>query len=205
MKINELVTTAHSAARARGWWDGTIRSEEEAAMLVVTEVAEASEAVRNKMPPICQFAATDPAVRTPDMTECWNWQLKPEGEATEIADVLIRICDFFGWKTWDLASAIQDGLQWTRPAKDLTITELAAACYENKSFLQHKKPLEAHLHIAHWAGKMLEGLDAENALGQCAATALAYCWSHKLPIEQAIEIKLKYNESRPYRHGGKAL
>lgn len=41
MNINELVTTAHGAARAKGWWDGVIRTEKEAAMLVVTEIAEA--------------------------------------------------------------------------------------------------------------------------------------------------------------------
>ncbi len=67
MKINELRDISHSAARSKGWWDGVIRSEEEIAMLVVTEIAEASEAVRKKLPPICQFAATDPAMRTPDM------------------------------------------------------------------------------------------------------------------------------------------
>lgn len=205
MNITELVTTAHGAARAKGWWDGVIRTEEEAAMLVVTEIAEASEAVRNKLPPICQFAATDPAMRTPDMTECWNWQLKPEGEATELADVIIRICDFFGWKTWDLAAAIQDGLTWGRAAKDMTITELAKTLAEQHSWIGNKEALAAHLYITNWAAKLTETHDAYISLGQCAALTLAYCGAKGLPIEEAINHKLRYNETRPYRHGNKAL
>lgn len=205
MNINELVNTAHGAARAKGWWDGVIRTEEEAAMLVVTEIAEASEAVRNKLPAICQFAATDPAMRTPDMTECWNWQLKPEGEATELADVIIRICDFFGWKTWDLATAIQDGLTWGQAAKDMTITELAKALAEQHSWIGNKEALAAHLYITNWAAKLTETHDAYISLGQCAALTLAYCGAKGLPIEEAINHKLRYNETRPWKHGGKLL
>lgn len=205
MNINELVTTAHGAARAKGWWDGVIRTEEEAAMLVVTEIAEASEAVRNKLPPICQFAATDPAMRTPDMTECWNWQLKPEGEATELADVIIRICDFFGWKTWDLAVAIQDGLTWGQAAKDMTITELATKLAEQHPWLTKKEPLEAHLFMTHWASSVAATHDAQVALAACAALTLAYCGAKGLPIEEAINHKLRYNSTRSYRHGGKLL
>lgn len=206
LKINELTGIAHGAARARGWWDGVIRTEEEAGMLVVTEVAEASEAVRNKLPPICAFAATDPAIRTPDDPVTWNWQLKPEGEATELADVIIRICDFFGWKTWDLATAIQDGLQWgPKTAAELTITELAERLAEQHSWLKDKNPLAAHLYITNWAAKIVETHDAYISLGQCAALTLAYCGAKGLPIEEAIGHKLKYNETRPYRHGGKAL
>lgn len=207
LKINELTSIAHKAARARGWWDGVIRTEKEAGMLVVTEIAEASEAVRSKLPPICQFAAVDPAIRTPDMEgNVWNWQLKPEGEATELADVLIRICDFFGWKTWDLAAAIQDGLPWENHAHHMTITELAQKLGETHySYMKDKTPLEAHLYITHWASKVVEQGDTCGNLGQCAAATLGYCWVKGLPIEEAIGHKLKYNETRPYRHGGKAL
>lgn len=205
MKINELVEKAHGAARAKGWWDGVIRTEEEASMLVVTEIAEASEAVRNKYPPICAFAATDPAVRTPDDMVTWNDQLKPEGEATEIGDVLIRIADFFGWKGWDLAAAVQDGLPWGDPASAMTITELATRCAAQHAWIANKQPLEAHLYITNWAAKVTETHDAYVSLGQCAALALAYCGARDLPIEQAIDIKMIYNEKRPYRHGNKAL
>lgn len=206
MNINELVTTAHGAARAKGWWDGVIRTEKEAAMLVVTEIAEASEAVRSKLPPICQFAATEPDMRTPDMKECWNWQIKPEGEATELADAIIRICDFFGWKTWDLASAIQDGLPWEKHAQHMTITELAQTLGETHySYMKDKTPLEGHLYITHWASRVVENKETFGNLGQCAAAILGYCGAKGLPIEEAINHKLRYNETRPYRHGNKAL
>lgn len=206
MKINELVTTAHGAARAKGWWDGVIRTEEEASMLVVTEVAEASEAVRNKLPAICQMSSDGKDMWEPnDQKNMWIDNLKPEGEATELADVVIRIADFFGWKDWDLGAAIQDGLAWGDLASSMAITELAQRCFAQHAWIGGKQPLEAHLYIANWATKVTETHDAYIALGQCAALTLSYCGAKGLPIEQAIELKLKYNECREYRHGNKLL
>ena len=76
--LNEWVKEIHEQAVQKGWWDKK-RKPLEVHMLFVTEIAEASEAVRAGIPPICQFAATSPGMRTPNMKECWNEQLKPEG------------------------------------------------------------------------------------------------------------------------------
>jgi hypothetical protein len=40
--------------------------------------------------------------------------------------------------------------------------------------------------------------------GRAAATlTIAFCQSNELPLEQALTLKLAYNKTRPYRHGGK--
>jgi len=212
MIAGELRDKAHGAARAKGWWEGEIRSEEEAAMLIVTEIAEASEAVRNRWPAICQFAATDPAMRTPEMAE-WNHQIKPEGEATELADVLIRIADFFGWKKWDLVEAMSGWVIWDGMSpRTMSVEELADYIGSRMPAMKDKKPLSAHLLMSKWAsrialepGTLHNHQDPKKALGHVAALVLGYCGAKGLPIEKAIEVKMKFNETRPHRHGGKAL
>lgn len=50
------------------------------------------------------------------------------------------------------------------------------------------------------AGKP-EGVPSE--LADCIIRILDYCEHVGIDIDEAIQIKMKYNESRPYRHGGK--
>jgi hypothetical protein len=57
-------------------------------MLVVSEVAEATEAVRAGFPYL-YFADG-----------------KPEGEAAELADAVIRVMDYFEARGWDLEATI---------------------------------------------------------------------------------------------------
>lgn len=89
MKINELVEQAHAMAKSKGWHERKY-TPLEIHMLVVSEVAEATEAVRKADPPIYLDDAG-----------------KPEGEAVELADAIIRIADYFGLMGWDLEGVIQ--------------------------------------------------------------------------------------------------
>lgn len=79
----------HQLARAKGWYDGAPRTPLELHMLVVGEIAEASECIRNGE----KF-----------------WRLtengKPEGELSELADAVIRIMDICASRGWDLGWAI---------------------------------------------------------------------------------------------------
>lgn len=65
-------------ARRKGWWDKDL-TPLEAHMLIVTEIAEASEAVRNGIP-----------------------DDGPHSEPKEIAGAVIRILDYCGRRGWDL-------------------------------------------------------------------------------------------------------
>lgn len=86
--INDLVKEVYENAKDKGWHESP-RSALEIHMLIVSEVAEATEAVRSNLLPIL-------------FTESG----KPEGEAIELADAVIRIMDYFGSKGWDLQQAI---------------------------------------------------------------------------------------------------
>lgn len=97
MNIQELVGEAHEQAKKSGWHDGEPRHPLVFHMLMVSELAEASEQVR---------------INAPDF---WLSELgKPEGELAELADVIIRIADYAGSRGWDLDRAIREKLDYNR-------------------------------------------------------------------------------------------
>lgn len=87
LKIKEFQKEVHALARSKGWYD-TDRSPLELQMLIVSEIAEATEAVRKGV-----------------MVE-YGENGKPEGEASEMADALIRILDYCEYRGIDLEDMI---------------------------------------------------------------------------------------------------
>ena len=101
MTITELVEQSHGTAVTKGWWEPA-KSPLEIHMLIVSEVAEAAEAARQSSDASGMFYGGDG---------------KPEGEAVELADAVIRIADYFGWKGWDLDKVLETKMRYntTRP------------------------------------------------------------------------------------------
>jgi NTP pyrophosphatase (non-canonical NTP hydrolase) len=95
MKLNDLVQEAHRNARIKGWWTEP-RSPLEIHMLMVSEIAEATECVRHGTPPVYVDEETG----------------KLEGEAVELVDVLIRLLDYFGYKEWDLETVLKAKMEY---------------------------------------------------------------------------------------------
>lgn len=92
--IKEWAEEVHANARLKGWWEGqslpllpaeTLSKH----MLIVSEVAEACEEVRSNNPKL-YFGPGG----------------KPEGEAIELADAVIRIMDYCEFVGIDLEEAI---------------------------------------------------------------------------------------------------
>lgn len=104
MKIAELQKEVHQLAKSKGWYDeGLIKSPLECHMLVVSEICEAVEEVRKGMPDIYQRVGN--ALVYPDGV--WNEHIKPEGEAIELADAVIRILDYCEYQGINLEQAIK--------------------------------------------------------------------------------------------------
>jgi len=89
VKINEFVQKAHRMAVKKGWHE-TERTPLEIHALIHSEIAEATEDARSGASAF--YAGKDG---------------KPEGEAVELADAVIRIADYFGKKNWDLEAVIK--------------------------------------------------------------------------------------------------
>lgn len=85
MTLNELAKSVHTDNVANGFWDKP-RLPIEVHMLIVTELAEATEAV-----------------------------IRNNGkEAEEVLDAMIRILDYAGNQGWDVDNLIQSKLAYNR-------------------------------------------------------------------------------------------
>lgn len=104
MKINEFAKIVHDTAKEKGWYDKE-RSPLEAHMLMVTELSEATECVRQDLPAV--YAEAETGKTLTNIQDIAQLGLKPEGEAVELVDALIRIADYFGYKGWDLEQVLQ--------------------------------------------------------------------------------------------------
>ncbi len=89
--INELIEKAHGLAREKGWYDGNAGQRNFGEMLALVH-SEASEALE--------------AYRETGMDDSVSPTGKPEGVASEFADVVIRIADMCGFYGIDLQEAI---------------------------------------------------------------------------------------------------
>lgn len=100
MTIEELVKDAYANSKAHGFHDGTLNIAEKLC-LIHSEVSEALECNRNGEP------------------DYWMSGPKPEGLATELADVVIRVADLCGALGIDLQFMLHQKMKYnsTRPHK----------------------------------------------------------------------------------------
>ena len=100
MSLSKLAEIIHSDNVKKGFYE-TPCTPLEFHMLIVSELAEATETVREDEP----FYYVENG--------------KPEGEAVEIADALIRILDYVEYRGWNIDALVEEKLAYnrTRPFK----------------------------------------------------------------------------------------
>lgn len=122
LSLNEMATRAHATAVEKGWYENDGPSPLEKHALIHSEVSEATEEVRNQKPPLYiegVFGVDKSPDKNGPITMIGLFELsatevalmfmkggKPEGEAAELADVVIRIGDLFAHKGWDLGAVV---------------------------------------------------------------------------------------------------
>jgi NTP pyrophosphatase (non-canonical NTP hydrolase) len=81
--------------------------------------------------------------------------------------------------------------------------EIIALCHSELSealeeFRNGKSPTEIY-----YANDKPEGIPTE--LADCIIRILDYCADASVDIDEAVQIKMTFNETRPHKHGGKKI
>ena len=183
MDLVELQKEAHAIAKDHGWWDEE-RTFGDLIALVHSELSEALEAYR-----VC------------GIVDCPHEHTEGAGITSELADVVIRVADMAEWLKVDLAQAREED------------EDLGEA---KQAYLEHR--LSGNLDsFGEWIAAIHEdvvdaGYHQRNRGDNLDAHLVSVIWMvqemaahYGIDLDAAIEAKMEYNRTRPYRHGGKAL
>jgi len=117
--LNELAQRCHATAKSKGWYDknGGERNDGEMLMLMVSELAEALEELRNGNNPNYIYYSPLGDIDKPYPSGADPTVLKPEGVPIELADLLIRLLDYCALRRIDIDYAIRLKMTYnmTRP------------------------------------------------------------------------------------------
>ena len=178
-KLDRWAKEIHDNATAHGFHEEK-HSPEHWLSLIMCEVAEAIEADRNDKyfkHYLSKMMVTCKHLDRLIDREKFDFFYKKNVKGTveeEFADIVIRLLDM----AVEINCSVQD-----------------YECYEfneKKIFSE-----QAYFFVTHLLGSSVYGISA--------AISFMYSWAEHLDIDldQHIEWKMKYNESRPYKHGGK--
>ena len=180
MTLAELQKAAHAIAKEKGWWDKE-RSFGDLIALVHSELSEALEAYRRNVP----------------WTGIRNSDGSLEGVPYELADVVIRIADMAEWYEENLEVYVS-----------LYEDRKGQLAYEGLAQTFGEWIMVIHMTLSHTCGAWYVREDRclwINALARAVALTYRMATHYDIDLDAAIEAKMEYNRTRPYRHGGKAL
>ena len=175
--LNSLRDKAYQCAVAHGWHEENL-SDEHFLCLVISELMEAVEADRKGSH--ADIEAFNKYENRIDFEENFERQIKGSVEE-ELADACIRLLDLAGLRNCELL--YMDRLYIC----EILFTEFS---YMLCSFITNPNKSQKdwlELHISYSLGKIF-----------------SWCKNKEINIFWHIEQKMKYNELRPYKHGGKA-
>ena len=209
MNFRELQTEAHAIAVAKGWYD-TERTFGDRVALVHSELSEALGAYRERGLESCVLAerARVTEFGCTIVDESWVTSrpvyaapvgaAKYFGVASELADVVIRVADMAEWYGVENLQEWIDSLRESDLSGITTFGEWITCCH----LLASKAMEELHQD----ANDPEHG--AQMAFGRLGSLVLliqrmAAHWG--IDLDAAIAVKMKYNRTWHYPHGGNAL
>ena len=181
MDLKALQREAHAIAKDHGCWDEE-RTFGDLIALVHSELSEALEAYRE---------SGWPWLRVNE----WRCDVhgEPMGVASELADVVIRVADMAEYYGVEFPTNSENSAVW-HIKNTGAFGDWIAECHSSVSeVLATFKRFPANPEIIDGS---LWGL-----LGHVFSMAAHY----GIDLDAAIEAKMEYNKTRPYRHRGKAL
>jgi hypothetical protein len=198
MLWNELRDRSYAQAVKSGWWD-TPRKTEELLMLMISELSEATEEVRNQRPALYQVRneVASGHLVTPDSAG-WDHSedRKPEGIAVELVDVVIRIADWYGKNKRSLENDVH------RLVTGNTLYDLNNVGQGHAWIKLEEKTLAFFFNLTEQIC-LAHAEEEYHRLGLVCWKISVYFAQRGWDLERVITLKMAYNATRPYRHGGK--
>ena len=193
MNLNELRDKAYRCAVKHGWHEEEY-SNEHFLCLVISELMEAVEADRKgKRAQVGMFKEWQgnsipltEGTRQRRFKEDFEAYIKGSVEE-ELADACIRLLDLAGLRNVDLGEVTLDELKSSEGFFDWTFTESMFFLVCN---LTNTDFIESHSFDSYLRVALME--------------IMGFCVKKDIDIFWHIEQKMKYNELRPFMHGGKA-
>lgn len=181
--LNSYRDRVYQNAVNHGWHEED-KSDDHWLCLVISELMEAVEADRSgNYADIEAFEKNE--MRELDFRENFERYIKDTVQ-DELADSCIRLLDLAGLRDLDLSGIRTDELESAEGLFNWTFTE---SMYYIVSVIAEKG-------IMDWK-------EFRSYLYTCLGEVMTYCVQHEIDIFWFIEQKMKYNESRPFKHGGK--
>lgn len=173
--LNDLRDKAYQCAVAHGWHEDNL-SDEHFLCLVISELMEAVEADRKGSH--ADIEAFNKYCDRIDFKENFERQIKGTVEE-ELADACVRLLDLAGLRGYDLDSFDYEGSD-TEDYSDMSFTEamFRICVYVTDNFYRDEPFI------------LLNEI-------------FAFCRDRNIDIFWHIEQKIKFNELRPYKHGGR--
>ena len=173
-RLAKLQQRIWDVATAHGWHEKPISTEQYCG-LVMTEMAEAIEADRNGR----RFKMTSAPPEDPQWFQGWYQEWVKGTIEEEFADVVIRVLD--------MAQEVHgDRMRW------MGYYPYGQVYNEKDSFIENAWYFIRE--VLNWGTMNISD-----------SVSFMFDWAQDLGIDlwQHIEWKMKYNELRPYKHGGK--
>lgn len=184
-KVQELIKRAYSIAATHGFHE-VDRSNAHFLMLVVSEIGEMVEADRKSRRVKLRGDDLDNTLRFNDFAPTFELFVKDTLE-DELADVVIRICDFLG----------------TRHIEPLILEETSTS--DDWAKLWGKDSINEQ---CYGLTKIITRIDEDTSvddISRLLGASLAWCFDfadfHKFDLLWHVEQKMRYNETRSIRHG----
>ena len=184
-KVQELIKRAYSIASTHGFHD-VDRSNAHWLMLVVSEIGEMVEADRKSRRVKLHGDDLDNTLRFNDFAPTFELFVKDTLE-DELADVVIRICDFLG----------------TRHIEPLILEKTSTS--DDWANLWGKDSINEQ---CYGLTKIITRIDEDTLaddISSLLGASLTWCFDfadfHKFDLLWHVEQKMRYNETRSIRHG----
>ena len=191
MKFNELRDRAYECAKVHGWHDSEL-SDEHLLMLVVTEITEAVQADRKEN--YADVRSFDLGVSMDDrlFEDMFESCIKDTME-DELADIAIRLLDYAGDRQIDLY--VLDKAYTEKNGKWFLIDE-----FYNE--FKKKLPKCTFTEMAYALVCLITDPDGPMIM-QMLLSLEYFAETMDIDLIWHIRQKMKYNETREYKHGGK--